>query len=171
MSTPSQSFASHTDYFMKIGTEIKGDATDSKHKGELQLLSWSWGEVQQGASAVAGTGAGAGRVNMQDFCISKHMDSATPFLFQACASGQHFAEVTLTCQRAGGDKQEFFKVIFNNVLISSYQVDGSNQSTIPIENFSLNFAKIQFTYSGQDEKGAGKGAVTKGFDGQTNAKF
>ena len=30
------------DMFLKIG-DIKGESTDDKHKGEIDVLAWSWG--------------------------------------------------------------------------------------------------------------------------------
>ena len=36
-----------TDIFAKIG-DIKGESNDSKHKEELEVLSWSWGVAQSG---------------------------------------------------------------------------------------------------------------------------
>ena len=31
------------DYFLKLDG-IPGESTDAKHKGEIDVLSWSWGE-------------------------------------------------------------------------------------------------------------------------------
>ena len=48
------------DMFIKIDT-VDGEAQDSKHKKEIDVLSWSWGMSNAG-SAHAGGGAGAGRL-------------------------------------------------------------------------------------------------------------
>ena len=37
-----------SDIFAKIG-DIKGESLDSKHKGEVEVLSWSWGISQSGS--------------------------------------------------------------------------------------------------------------------------
>ena len=37
-----------TDIFAKIG-DIKGESLDEKHKGEVEVLSWSWGVTQTGS--------------------------------------------------------------------------------------------------------------------------
>ena len=84
------------DYFMKIDG-IKGESGDSKHKDEIDVLSGSWGETQQGASA-SGGGGGAGKVAMQDFHFTKRVDKASAPLLLACASGQHIKTVDLVCR-------------------------------------------------------------------------
>ena len=48
-----------SDIFAKIGT-IKGESTDAKHQGEIDVLSWAWGVTQSGSMAYGG-GGGAGK--------------------------------------------------------------------------------------------------------------
>ena len=54
--------------FIKLDT-IDGEAQDSKHKKEIDVLSWSWGMSNSG-SAHSGGGAGAGKVNVQDLAFT-----------------------------------------------------------------------------------------------------
>ena len=45
------------DYFLKIDG-IQGESTDAKHKDEIEVLSWSWGETQErapGSASAIGT--------------------------------------------------------------------------------------------------------------------
>ena len=59
------------DYFLKI-EGVESESTDAKHKGEIELESFSWGETQSG-TAGRGGGAGAGKVQPQDFnFVKKH---------------------------------------------------------------------------------------------------
>src|SRR4030095_5703686 len=104
------------DMFLKI-TDVKGESKDSKHSGEIQIESFSWGATQLGASS-HGTGAGAGKVSMQDFNFVMRNNSASPTLFLYCANGKHLAEAKLTCRKAGGTQQNFLEVTMNDVLIS-----------------------------------------------------
>ena len=39
-----------SDIFAKIG-DIKGESLDDKHKDEIELLSWSWGVTNAGATS------------------------------------------------------------------------------------------------------------------------
>ena len=41
------------DYFLKVDG-VEGEAPDSKHKNEIDVQSWSWGETQTGTHAGGG---------------------------------------------------------------------------------------------------------------------
>ena len=154
------------DYFLKLDG-IEGEAQDSKHKNEIDLESWSWGETQTGTH-VAG-GGGAGKVAMQDFHFVMRVNKASPKLLLACATGQHIKEGTLTCRKAGKEQQEFLKVKFTDLLVSSYQTGGSaNGDVVPLDQISLNFAKIEVEYKEQKADGTLGGAVKAGYDLKAN---
>src|SRR5919204_6894167 len=116
------------DYFLKIDG-IPGESGDSKHKDEIQLESWSFGESQSGTMAYGG-GGGAGKVQMQDFHFVMKVNKASPKLFLACASGEHIKKAELTCRKAGKEQQEYYKVTFSDLLVSSYQTSGSGSSDV-----------------------------------------
>jgi len=139
------------DYFLKIDT-IPGESTDSKHKAEIDIESWSWGETNSGTHATGG-GGGAGKVNMHDFSFTMRVNKASPKLFLACATGQHIKEATLVCRKAGKDQQEYLKIKFSDLLISSYQTGGSTGDVVPVDQISLNFSKIEVNYAPQKPDG------------------
>ena len=87
------------DYFLKIDG-IAGESVDSKHKDEIDVLSWSWGESNP-APASPGGGGGAGKVQMNDLHVSANLTKAGPQLLLACASGKHLKSAVPTpCPRA-----------------------------------------------------------------------
>jgi len=71
------------DYFIKI-EGVDGESTDDKHKKEIDVESFSWGETNSG-TAGHGSGSGAGKVHPQDFTFTKRMDKSSPVLFVGCA--------------------------------------------------------------------------------------
>src|SRR6266498_6009298 len=105
-----------TDIFAKIG-DIKGDSTDNKHKDEVEVLSYSWGVTNTG-SIGSGSGGGAGRATFQDLSIVHKIDRASPQLLQACATGQHLKEATITFRKAGKGQQDFLIIKMNDVIIT-----------------------------------------------------
>jgi type VI secretion system secreted protein Hcp len=140
------------DYFLKI-KDIEGESEDSTHGKEIQLESWSWGESNAGSHA-AGGGGGAGKVAMQDFHFTMHVNKASPKLLLACAQGTHIAESLLTCRKAGKEQQEYLKIKFSDLLISSFQTGGSaGDSVIPVDQISFNFSKIEYEYYPQKKDG------------------
>jgi type VI secretion system secreted protein Hcp len=155
------------DYFLKIDG-VAGESTDSKHKGEIDVESWSWGESQMGAHG-GGGGGGAGKVSMQDFHFTTKISKASPTLMLACASGQHLKSAVLTCRKAGKDQQEYFSIKMSDLLVSSYQIGGSAHSDIlPTDQVSLNFSKIEFEYKEQKPDGTLGGAVKAGWNVKEN---
>src|SRR4030081_2471086 len=66
------------DMFMKLD-DIKGESVDGSHKGEVDVLSWTWGASQAGSAQVGG-GTGSGKVQVQDLSFSKYTDRASPVL-------------------------------------------------------------------------------------------
>ena len=157
------------DMFLKLD-DIKGESTDDKHKGEIQLESWSVGGTN-GGSFGSGGGSGSGKVALQDFNIVKKTDKASAKLLAACCTGEHLKKATLVCRKAGGDQQEFLTIILSPVLVSSFNTSGANGSdVIPMEQVSLNFGKIEYKYKEQKADGSLGGEVIGGWDVTTNKK-
>jgi len=158
-----------TDYFLKL-EGIKGESKDAKHKDEIDLLSFSWGATQQGSHA-GGGGGGAGKASFQDFHFVMKMSKASPLLLQAVATGKHIKQADLVARKAGGTQQEYLKIKFTDVLISSYQSGGSQGGDdIPMEQVSLNFAKINVEYADQKEDGSLNPATVASYDLKQNIK-
>ena len=139
------------DYFLKIDS-VPGESTDKTHGKEIDLQSWSWGESNSGKHD-SGGGGGAGKVAMQDFHFTMKVNKASPKLFLACATGQHIKEALLTCRKAGKEQQEYLKIKFSDLLVSSYQTGGSSGAEVPVEQISFNFAKIEISYAPQKPDG------------------
>lgn len=157
------------DYFLKI-EGIEGESGDEKHKNEIELESWSFGESQVGTMSHGG-GGGAGKVQMQDFHFVMRINKASPKLFLACATGEHIKKSVLVCRKAGKEQQEFLKVTFSDALISSFQTGGSGDSSVlPMDQISLNFAKIEYEYKPQKADGTLDAVVKAGYDLKKNVK-
>ena len=140
------------DYFLKL-EGVPGESGDSKHKTEIDVESWSWGETQAGTHA-GGGGGGAGKVSMQDFHFVMKMNKASPILFLKCAGGDHIPKAVLTCRKAGGTQQEYLVITMSDLLVSSYQTGGSaHGDVVPTDQISLNFTKIEMIYQGYDDQG------------------
>ncbi|HEY4613282.1 MAG TPA: type VI secretion system tube protein Hcp [Bacteroidota bacterium] len=157
------------DYFLKL-KGIDGESTDHKHKNAIDVESFSWGETNSGTHA-GGGGGGAGKVAMQDFHFVMRINKASPKLMLACATGEHIADGTLICRKAGTDQQEFLNIKMTDLLVSSYQTGGSGHGDIvPTDQISLNYAKIEFEYKEQKPDGSLGGAVKAGYDLKANKK-
>lgn len=155
------------DMYFKIG-DIKGESGDSKHKGEIDVLAWSWGMSNNGTTHM-GSGGGAGKVNVNDISFTKYIDSSSNALLQACCIGKHYPEATLTVRKAGGTPVEYVVIKFEEVLVTSVNTGGSGGEDRLTENVTLNFAKFMYKYQPQDDKGAKLGGTKDfGYDIKAN---
>jgi type VI secretion system secreted protein Hcp len=155
------------DYFLKIDG-VPGESADAKHKGEIQLESFSWGESSPGGAG-PGSGGGAGKVQMQDLVVTMVVSKASPKLMLACATGKHHKEAVLTARRAAGkSQQEFLVYKFKEVVVTSYQIGGSELGDAPLDQASLGFSTIEMEYKPQKADGSLDAPVQAGWDLTTN---
>lgn len=159
------------DAFLKIDG-IKGESGDAKHKGEIDIMSFSWGASQTGVSATGG-GGGAGKVHFQDIHFVKRADASSPLLMLNCATGAHIKEGNFVVRKAGGSQLEYLKIKLTDILISSYKEHGSTHGDeIPMEEVTLNFAKVEYSYQQQGPDGKAQGGpILAGWDVKANQKI
>ena len=159
-----------SDYLLELDG-IKGESSDDKHKGTIEVESFSWGATQQGSFS-AGGGGGAGKVSFQDLHLTTRVNKSSPILMLSCATGQHIKKAILFVRKAGGDQQDYYTVTMTDLLVSSYQSGGSSGSdALPVDQFSLNFGAIKFEYKPQKPDGSLDSAVTAGYDLKANKKL
>lgn len=157
------------DMFLKVG-DVKGESKDGTHKGEIDVLSWSWGMSQSGTGHVGG-GSGSGKVNVHDLAVTKFVDTSSPDLMLACCNGKHYPEAKLTVRKAGENPLEYLIITMTDVIISSLTTGGIGSDDRLTENVALNFAKVKVDYAEQTASGA-KGATPKmGWDIAANKKM
>ena len=143
-----------SDYLLEIDG-IKGESKDAKHKDTIEVDSFSWGLSHPGSFS-AGSGGATGRASFQDIHFTTTVNKASPQLALSCATGKHFDKVTLYVRKAtgGGGQAEYYKIELKGVMISSYQAGGhAGDESMPTDQFSLNYAKIEFVYKTQSDKG------------------
>lgn len=127
--------------YLKIG-DIKGESVDDAHKGEIEILSWSWGETQSGSAAASGMPTG--KRQHKPLTITKRVDKASPLLQQAATSGKMIDKMDLTLPKEGGRAEEYVTYELERVYITSYQTGGSaGGDVVPTETISLNYEEIK----------------------------
>ncbi len=157
-----------TDYFLKIDG-ISGESLDSKHKGEIELQSFSWGDTLETAPSPAG--GGAGKAHIKDFQFMTKMSKASPLLFLASVSGQHIKSAVVTGRKPGAMMLEYLTIKFTDVLISSYESDVSApDQLLPLEQVSFNFGQIVVSYRPQKPDGTLDAPIQAGWDAKANKR-
>ena len=140
-----------SDIFAKIG-DIKGESLDSKHKDEIEVLSFSWGVTNTGSLAHGG-GGGEGKATFHDLSFVHRIDKASPNLMKACATGTHLKEATITQRKAGKGQQDYFIVKMNDVIITSVTQAG-NSGQPGSESVTFAFAKVELEYKPRKPNGS-----------------
>jgi type VI secretion system secreted protein Hcp len=158
------------DFFLKL-EGVPGESTDDKHKGEIDVESFSWGVTNTGTAGHGG-GQGGGKALAQDAQFTKRTDKSSPVLMIGCATGQHFKEALLTVRKAGGTQLEYLKFKLEGVMVTSYQTMGApGGGGVVQESFALNFAKIEMIYKEQKADGTLGGETKQKYDFEANKKI
>lgn len=150
---------------------ILGEALDSNHKDWIELTDFHYGVLQSVSSTASSAGgATAGAASCPDLYLAKYLDRASPKLFEACASGQHFKNMVIHVNRAGGDQQKYMEIKLEEVIISS--LNANRGSDFPTESVTLNYGHIAIKYIQQSRvSGKGAGTIAGGWDRIKNKKF
>jgi type VI secretion system secreted protein Hcp len=156
------------DYFLKI-EGIPGESVDAKHKAEIEVVAWSWGETAP-VSSEPGGGGGAGKVTIEDLNFTSRVSKASPPLMLACASGKHIKSALLTARRGGKAQTEFLIIKLRDVLVSSYQTaaGGGGDDSGLLDSISLNFSHIEVEYRETKPDGSLSTPVKFGWDVKRN---
>ena len=130
--------------FLKI-EGIAGESADEKHKNEIEILSFGWGE-EAPVTGFAEKITGTDKVSKHDFQFTMKISKASPKLFLAAARGQRIKEATLTVIDKSG--QEYLQWKLGDITVSSYKTGGdATKDASPIDTLKLSFNKIKVEYS------------------------
>jgi type VI protein secretion system component Hcp len=109
--------------------------------GTFEARSWSWGATNTASSA--GSGGGAGKASISALSLTRVSDACSPALLGGVVTGKHFPTFTLS----QFDKDGVLKatVALEDVILTSWQVGGSNASAEAVEELQISFRKLTFT--------------------------
>ena len=140
------------DTFAKLG-DIKGESLDDKHKDEIEVLSFSWG-VSNAGSMGYGSGGGEGKATFHDLSFTHKVDKASPVLMQACATGVHLKDGTITVRKAGKGQQEFLIIKMADIIITHVAPSAAGDGIPTAESVALQCAKVELEYKPQKADGS-----------------
>lgn len=141
------------DTFLKLDG-IDGESTDDKHKGEIEVMSMSWGASSQGSISSATTGGGVGKAVFSDFTFAKKVDLASPKLALISANGGHIATAKYSIRKAGGaaGQVDYQTYDFEKIYVTGISVNVAEDGQC-YETLTLAPTKFKWKYMQQDEKG------------------
>ncbi len=129
--------------FLKIDG-IPGESADEKHKNEIEILSFGWGE-EAPITGFAEKITGTDKVSKHHFQFTMKTSKASPKLVLAAAKGQRIKEATLSVIDRNGLNYLQWKLA--DVKISSYRIAGdTTRDSSPIETLKLSFNRVKIEY-------------------------
>jgi type VI secretion system secreted protein Hcp len=151
------------DMFLKLDG-IDGESLDETHKNEIDIKSFSMGVENAGV----GGNVVENKARVHDVRISMHANKASPNLFIACCTGRHISTASIYVRKAGEKPVEYETIKLTDVRVSSFSKSGQHGGDITIENVSLNFSKIEYSYKQQNRDGSAGAPVSKAYDVKAN---
>ncbi|MBL9043878.1 MAG: type VI secretion system tube protein Hcp [Myxococcales bacterium] len=133
-----------SDAYLKI-KDVPGSSSDKDHKDWVEVLSHSF-SMHMPIGAGPGGVRNAGRVNIEDFVITKAVDKASPSMMQHCCKGTYFPSMEVEVMNANGDRNKLIKYTLENVYISSFRTD-HHEGQIPHEVVAFSFGKIKTEFT------------------------
>jgi type VI secretion system secreted protein Hcp len=112
----------------------------------FEIKDWSFGVENPTTIGSATGGAGAGKIKFDEFTITKPVDTASPKLFQVCATGGHFKQVTIVVRRPGTNIT-WVTYELETVFITSIQTQSTdaNGDETPTEKVTFAYGKLTIT--------------------------
>ena len=160
---------SQADIFLKLDT-VPVESQDEKHKGELEILSYSWGASNLGMVAVGG-GNSAGKAQIQDFHFSVPIGKSVDLLVVRCLGGEHLPKAILTQRKAGKTPQDALQIVFENVMLTNVNLANSTGAGIGTVQVSFNFESYKIQAFEQCADGTTKKCGNTGWNQKRNVKI
>jgi type VI secretion system secreted protein Hcp len=157
------------DTFLKLA-DIKGESTDSKHKDEIDILSFTQSFINSFDGSVGG-GGGTGKVVCGAITMMKNIDKSSPQLLKGVVTGKHFKDATISfvADNRTGATGEYYSIRLTDVLATELtQTDAQDPNRI-FEKLVLNAATYEFKYTPLNIKGSPGAAVSFKYDCRTNS--
>lgn len=137
---------------------VTGEAGDADHKGEIEVVSWSWGMQ---ASVSVATGLATGKAKLSELHVVKRVDHSSPTLMGFLKNNKLVKTARLTVRKAGMRPLEYFWIDLEEVRVTAVKAESEN--TELVERLNLGFSKVRVSYMPQDSMG-GVGGGTNVFE-------
>jgi len=132
---------------------VEGESTEAGHVGDLVVRSFTWSESRTDVSS---------KVQTKDFQTVMAFDKSSPLLMRKTAVRDRLAKATLTARNPLG--QDYLKWTLADVILTSFQVDGTAGQGKPLVTFTMNVGTMNVEYRPQLNNGGLGPAVKAGWE-------
>ncbi|MCH8036259.1 MAG: type VI secretion system tube protein Hcp [Proteobacteria bacterium] len=140
-------------------SKIEGETSDEEMSKEkaFEILEFNFDVENTLNIGSASGGAGAGKVQFNEFVVKKRTDKSSSVLFLNCCSGGHFNDVYLLLRKAGVEKAKtggnYLKFQFKLVAVKKIGWSGSTGDDVCEEEVTFEYGAIKLQYWWQDSTG------------------
>lgn len=137
---------------------IAGEAQDSTHKNEIEVLGWSWG--MQGKQSLGGGSGATGRATIRELRVTKNVDKSSTALMSALRNNES-VKAKLTVRKSGKGQLEYLVIEITDGRVLSLDIqagDASNGRAL-VEQVSFTFNTITVSYTPQGPDGQALGGT------------
>lgn len=153
--------------YMKI-EGIKGEVTTPNYEGMIEIDSMQL-ELARSIQSSPGAPRESSSPSFSDVTITKRTDSTSPHLFLEAAAGVVGKKVDLHFTTSvNGEERTYYLVTLSDVLVSGFSQSSGGEN--PTESLSLNFTKIEMSYTPYVGGKAGT-PIRAGYDVMANKKL
>ncbi len=126
--------------------------------------------VENATTVGSATGEAGAKARFDELVIRKFVDKASPSLFQASVSGEHFAVVHLFVRHDGAEQQApFLGYEFQTVFITNIDWSGSTGDPAPIETVTFEYGALKIVYKEANPDGSPGQAVSASWSQVSNS--
>ncbi len=137
--------------FLKVHG-VTGESGDADHKGEIDVVSWSW-EMESPMETM--TGVAKGRAVVGELKIVKKVDASSPTLMSYLRTNKVVSQACLTVRKAGEKPLEYFRIELQNAKVTSLKAESDGDELM--EHLQLGFSKMKVIYTPQGKTGGSGG--------------
>jgi type VI secretion system secreted protein Hcp len=148
--------------------DVKGDSTVADHVDWIGIDSFQFGVGRGISSTTGGSDRDTSTPSFSEITLTKPTDISSTGLFAATGWGKAPATpVLIHFIQTGGTSasQVYMTFTLGSPLLSGYSLSSGGDR--PSESISINYVKIEITYTQFKDGGAGVDADPKGFDLKT----
>jgi type VI secretion system secreted protein Hcp len=143
-----------------VQLQLTSNAGMAEIKDVIVVDSFSFGVENPTTIGSATGGAGAGKVQFNEFQIKKTTDNASPVFFKNLAAGAHYKKAVLTLRKPGG--KPYMTYTFETVFTTKIDWSGPGDEG-PEESITFVYGKLVMQSDGTNADGKAA-TVTSGWN-------
>ena len=139
------------DVFLKL-EGITGGSQDEKHKGEIDVLSYTQ-SFSNTSKIAAGATSGPGKVTCGAVTLLKNIDQSSVEFIRLVVTGAHVTKGVLTFRTPGSTGLEDSTITMEDVVVTSVDQVDNNDPALIVEKVSLLADRFMFDQKVQTSGG------------------